>query len=313
MRRRPPRLRPPTFLLALWLAPSVTGLKSVVDAVTLSRRQTAPERPVDLRVSVLRRAREQLAAAKEAAMESEVNSKSMLASQQQLLAMMAQDKAEDAAELDAGSVADAQEALAETRGFAIQAQLHAKHVKQLERALKKLPQEAADEAAAAIREELRTEAYTTATQAAARVAAEAPGKHAKKVMSSIAAAMEPYHLSLLRSQKQAAEDEAKARSAAVASVRLQAEAVKLAKRAQDMQSAGLTVQAGQTMSIAHETSEQSVGMRKWAEQLHVRAGQLQNSLTTLEGYEHQAAEHAAKSVGEEVVPCLPTRQPAAAV
>lgn len=242
-------------------------------------------------------------------MEADVNSKSMLASQQQLAAYMAVDAAEDASQIDAAAVPDIKDALAETRGFAIEAQIHAQHAKATEKKFQELPRKAADAAAAAIREQLRSEAYAAAAQAEAKVAVEAPARHIKKVTETVAAAMEPYHIALLRSQKNAAVDEMKARIVATGARKLSDEATRLAKEAQTMQESGMGVQAMQTMSIAHSTAQQSVDMRKWAVKLHAEADKLRNTLTSYEVYEEQAAENAIHNVGVEIVPKLPTQPP----
>lgn len=268
---------------------------------------------IRLDVWSLRRAGEELAMARRAEQESEVSATALYADQQLLAAQLGAEAAEAAAESDRASVPDTKAALDETRGFAIAAQLHARHAEATLEELQRLPEEAAKAAAAAVRREVRAEAYSAA-EAAGRGApapAPAPGGRARKVLERVAAAVEPYHLALLRAQKDAAEREAKARGAAAAAAGLAREAERLARAAQALQASGLAAQALQTMAAAHAAAERGVNMRQWAERLHGEAGRLQDSLGAFVAEEEQAAASAAENMGVEVTATLPTRPPAA--
>lgn len=253
------------------------------------------------------RARQQLAAANTAAEQADLSRRSVFVSQRQLAAEMAAEEAEKLEEKDNPIVPDVKAALEETRRFAIQARLHARKAKEALHAFERLPEEVAKEAEQAMRTQIRQEAYGAAEAAGPALPAEAKARHKRKVIERVAAAMEPYHFSLLRAQKNFELSKAKAVSAANAANRLFAEASRLAKGAQALQAVRMPGQAVQTMQLAHNTAEEGVNMRAWAEKLHAQAEELQLEIPAMNKELAQAGASAAEEVGVEVVPQLPER------
>lgn len=263
----------------------------------------------DMHALALGIARDELARSSQAEAEAAVTSQSFYAAQQQLVAEMATEAAQAATEKDRATVPEAKAAVEKTRRFAIEARLHAEHAKQVLRLFKQIPEEAAEKALKAVRVAVRREAYGAAEEASRGLQGRVDRRYRERVEDSMASAMEPYHIALLRAQKGLVETEAKAQSAAKTGNRLQAKAEQLAESAQALQAEGLPVQAAQTMLMAHSTSEEGVNLRGWARKLFVQAEQLQGSVPVLQAQIQQAAASGAEGVGVEVVPELPTLQP----
>lgn len=304
------------WLLALLLAHGVSAVKlhqrqapslASEAAAFISGKPAKKVGGVPLSAAVLRRAGEQLNIAREAEVESEQNAKALAASQQELVAEMALDKAAEAFSLGGEAVPTAHDAYTEARKFALQAQQHADHIKTLVKEARKIPDEAAAAAAKGIEEKVRKEAYKAAEDVAAKAGKEAAKNRPHEVAARVAAAAEPYHLALLRVQKEAALDDQKAQKAAQTSINLAAEAQSLASGAQKLQAQGMGLQAQQLMGIAHSTMAQAVNMKAAAESLHAMGNKL---LSSLGGYQFQlasAASAAANAVGVKVIPPLPQK------
>mmetsp|Transcript_69993 Transcript_69993/g.193790 ORF Transcript_69993/g.193790 Transcript_69993/m.193790 type:complete len:369 (-) Transcript_69993:33-1139(-) len=267
------------------------------------------KKSLDMHTVAMNRARDELATASQAEDESAMMAESFYAGQQQLVAQMAAEAAAAASEADMPAIPQTKAAVEQTRRYAIQAQLHAEHAKEMEKEFEKLPEEAAQKALQAVRSMIKREAYQAAEKAASEAQGKADARYKTRVLENTAAAMEPYHKALLRAQRRLVEDEAKARSAAGTSNALQAEARKLADRANQLQLAGLPVQAAQTMTLAHQTAEEGVNLRGWAHKLFAQAEQLQQSIPIINSEIAQAAASAASNVGVEVVPPLPAPPP----
>mmetsp|Transcript_46612 Transcript_46612/g.120692 ORF Transcript_46612/g.120692 Transcript_46612/m.120692 type:complete len:329 (-) Transcript_46612:191-1177(-) len=272
-------------------------------------RAAAPEAKkaggVLLSAAVLRRAGEQLGIAREAEVESELNAKALVANQQEIIGEMAKEKAEEAFETASTALPESRESFAEARVYAMKAQEHAEHIKKLVVEAQRIPEEAAAAAAKAIQDEVRRDAYAAAERASAGQTAVALSRP-RKVAERVAEAAEPYHLALLRAQKESTEDNAKARSAATASVSLAEKARRMAASAQVLQAQGLGLQARQLMAMAHSTMNEAVTMKAWAEKLYDTAFKIGSSIG---GYQFQlasAAASAAQRVGVPVVPELPS-------
>jgi len=262
---------------------------------------------VPLSAAVLRRAGEQLNIAREAEVESEENAKALAANQQELVAEMAMDKAQEAFSVDSEAVPQSHDAFTQVRKWALKAQQHADHIKHLVIEARKIPDEAAAAAAKAIEEEVRRDAYTAAESVSASASQNAALNRPHVVAEAVAEAAEPYHLALLRVQKESAVDNQKAQKAAQTSISLAAKAKSMAVGAQQLQAQGMGVQARQLMAIAHSTMREAVDMKGAAESLHDLANKL---LSSLGGYQFQlasAASAAALRVGVPVIPPLPSK------
>lgn len=303
-------------LLALLLAPGVSALQlhqsqapSLVSEATAVLYGKAPKKVggVPLSAATLRRAAEQLQIAQAAEVESMHNAKSLQANQQELVAEMALDKATEAFSQGGEAIPTSHDAYTEARKWAIKAQQHADHIKTLVNQARKIPDEAAEAAAEAIQTQVRQEAYKAAEDVAAKASKEAALQRPHKIAAAVAAAAEPYHLALLRVQKEAAVDGQKAQKAAQMSLDLSAQAHQMAVSAQSLQAQGMGLQAQQLMAIAHSTMIQAVDLKGAAESLYALGNKL---LGSLGGYQFQlasAAGVAANMVGVPVIPPLPVK------
>lgn len=272
----------------------------------LSTLDAPKAKGVPLSAAVLRRAGEQLNIAREAEIESELNAKSLTTNQQELVAAMAQDQAQQAFGSDALAVPESTTAFTEARKWALKAQKHADHIKQLVLEAKRIPDEAAELAAKAIENQVKKDAFAaaeSANQGQAAKAAERP----KMIAERVAAAAEPYHLALLRAQKESAQNAQKAQKAAQSSINLVAKAKRMAANAQTLQAEGLGMQAQQLMAMAHSTMNSAVTMKAWAEKLDASARQVGG---TIGGYQFQLASAAASAAGAVGVPVVPALPPA---
>mmetsp|Transcript_78384 Transcript_78384/g.199250 ORF Transcript_78384/g.199250 Transcript_78384/m.199250 type:complete len:366 (+) Transcript_78384:175-1272(+) len=271
--------------------------------------QERSELGVPMEQVTLDRAREQLSAARAAEMQAEISTRALYAGQQQLVAEKAKEAAEIAAEADMASVPDTKAALEQTRRFSTQAVHHSRGAKLARDAMAGVPEWAAEEGLKAVRDKIRQEAYSEAESTAVVLPAEAAKRHLAKVVESVAAAMEPYHLALLKAQKQLVISEAKAHSAARSATKLSAEATKLATDAVTLQAQGLVGEAVEMMNLAHGTSQEQLNMQLWAVKLHAESEQLKDLIPRMQSDIQQAAIHASQTVGVEVVPVLPPTPP----
>merc|ERR1719238_2278763 len=98
----------------------------------------------------------------------------------------------------------------------------------------KLPEEAALKATEAVEEEVRKEAYAAAESAAAKMS-ETDAARTERAATATAAAVEPYHIAILRAQKNVQMSLAKSRSAADTVNKLAGESQQMAKKANLLQ------------------------------------------------------------------------------
>mmetsp|Transcript_21144 Transcript_21144/g.66296 ORF Transcript_21144/g.66296 Transcript_21144/m.66296 type:complete len:261 (+) Transcript_21144:151-933(+) len=235
----------------------------------------------------------------------EATVKGILVAKQSLAAEMGFYEGELEFQKGLGTVPKAEAAAEEATRLFEEARDHAAHARAVLAEARRLPEEAAVKAARAIEEEVRQEAYAAADRAAA---APPPEQSWKEVAEAVAEAMEPYHLGQLRAQRETAITYARAKSFAVASVNLTAEAETLAATAQAEQASGLTLQAEHTMGIARKTVEKAHEMKDHAQKLYGRAEEINDSVRGYQIKQQQAAAAAAAAVmGQQEA--MPISQP----
>lgn len=258
--------------------------------------------------AVLKRAGEELAMSEISSAVALIHKQAVPVAQQELLAQMAKEAAEDSFKKGNTAVPNARAAAAETARYVRVAFMHMRHAEKMAKASRTVAAEAAHAAAAELEAQVRREAFQAAERASAAEQASAP-QRAKKVAEQVAEAVEPYHLALLRVQKYEAEAEQKARGAARSVSRLVDKAQHFAQSAQYLQATGLTAQAQQMMVMAHSTMNQAVNLRQWALKLHKQASEINDSLGAYQQQEILAAKHAVDMVGESSHPPLPRLLP----
>merc|ERR1719236_25276 len=116
---------------------------------------------------------------------------------------------------------------------------------------------------------------------------------AQRVAKNVAAAMQPYHLAMLRAQKGAATMHAKAVGATDSAQKLSDKAEAMAAQAQGMQSAGMTMQAQQLMMMAHGAMNAASNLRGAAMNLYALSNKINSSVGAWQVSESEAAANAA--------------------
>lgn len=245
-----------------------------------------------LNSTVMQRAQEQLELSAAASTEAQETSKSLLSNQQQLVAAMAVDDAEKAILPSKPAVPEAEAALTTTRKFAALARQHAVHALEVAAGARHIAQNAAEKAAKAIEEQIRADAYKAA-EASAVPPKEAAEVKAKKIAASVAAAAEPYHLAVLRTQKETQQLYEKAKSATNSAQLLRDKAHTQATSAAAMQAKGDTLRAQQLMLVAHSTLGAAENLRQWGLKLYDQANQMNGAIGFYVGSESMAAANAA--------------------
>lgn len=299
--------------LALWKRLFVTSIFLVTNGsqaaahLKVASRSSTPDWPVLANV-VRKRAGEELAVARSAEVLAASNAKGMLVDQQALVADMAVDKAEDDFAKSRAATPAAKAAISQAQRFLAQAQYHADHARRVLEDFKKLPEVAAERAMKTIEQDVRNEA-NAAAEHANKLPPENAAQRKAKYAQRVAAAMEPWHLALLRAQKYVVETYAKAKGAVKASERLISESTRLAQSAQRLQMTRLPMQAKQMMLLAMSTMQKAQMMREWADKLYAQAQKVNESLGAYPAAGSTAANLAAKSVPVKMQPTLPPVMP----
>lgn len=173
------------------------------------------------------------------------------------------------------------------RKYNAEAQLHRKHAQEVILGSRSIPGIAAAKALEALQGWIKLDAAASA---------EASHKHSSKIdrlAAAVAAAVEPYHLALLRNQKFCAETYAKAKSAQSSSVKLITDSKKIALKAQEMIAAGKGVDGQQTYAGAVGMINEAESLRQWGNKLYGEANAACGSAGGYEALEQQAAANAA--------------------
>jgi len=235
---------------------------------------------------------------------SETNAKGLLVYQQELLADMASEEAEQEYQKGLPAVPKANAAMNEVNRFLAEAQFHAAHAREVLEEARRLPATAAEEAARAIEAEVQREAYAAA-EAAGSAPPESKEQRARRVAERVAAAMEPYHLGLLRAQKLAAQALADAQASARGAQAFAARAQQLAASAQTYQADGHAAHAQKAMALARSAMEKASSLRLKARQRYAQAEEADRSLGHYQGAMGAAAARAAETTPVKLAPRLP--------
>lgn len=268
------------------------------------RAQRGPAGGLLLNATVLRRAAAEKTVATAADEESRGDAEAALASQSQLLAGAAEAAATDSVEASRPVVPEAKAATTEARKAARDAAVAASAVKDGEATMRAVASDAAKAAAASITAMIRQDAVKAAEEADKK-AQEWKATKSQRVAAAVAASMEPYHLALLRAQKEEQKTYAQAKSAMSVAQQLETDGKKQAADAQAMQSAGMGVQAQQMMMMAHGTMDGAANMKAWAEKLYNTANQLGSSLGHYQLSQSMAAANTAATLLYNEPPELP--------
>lgn len=254
---------------------------------------------------MLKNAEQQVQVAERAAMSSEAAHKAILVVHEKLAADMAVEASDDAWKEIAHVPGEIDDALKETKKYALEARDAADHMEKVKADMEKIPDEAALFGAAVVEEEVRKAAYAAA-ESNALEPAETPEERTKRAADTVAAAAEPYHLAILRAQKNVQESLAKSQKAAELINRLAKESQAMAAKASDMQALGETgIIAQQMMLEAHRKMQKSVDLKYWVGKYYKDADTWNNMIGTYQNYETMAVQAASSGFVEKAKPALP--------
>jgi len=254
------------------------------------RAGTVP--PIELSAAVLHRAQDNLAVAKTSDVYSSAAVWEARTTQQEILAKAAEASGEEAFNVARAAVPNSRVARDEARIFEAKAEASVVKVHDVQDAMKQVAGEAAVAAKDKIMEQVTQEAHASA-EAANEKAQDWKKKRAERVAANVAAAIEPYHLAMLRAQKAVEVTHTKAISAAESSLKLASEAQVLASKANALQGAGLAVQAQQMMQMAHGTMQGAVNLKGWSEKMYNLANKINGGIGSYQLSEGMAAANAA--------------------
>eukprot|EP00927_Polykrikos_kofoidii_P078411 TRINITY_DN75239_c0_g1_i1.p1 TRINITY_DN75239_c0_g1~~TRINITY_DN75239_c0_g1_i1.p1 ORF type:complete len:308 (-),score=67.43 TRINITY_DN75239_c0_g1_i1:24-947(-) len=250
--------------------------------------------PISVATAIVDGADMQSILAESAAMEAQADAKALVATQRAAVADAAREQGEKEFEQTVSIIPKAKAALTEARAFAFEAQMHAKHAARMVAELKALPAESATEVVNLVKQQISQAAYSAAEHASAFPNVPTKAETAHMVAKRVADAIEPYHLSLLRAQKAAAEAYAKAQNAAKAVPKLVAMAKQEASQAQALQASQGGWHARQLMTQAHATMTRAAMVKATAERLYAQANDITQSLGNYQQSFIAAAERSAE-------------------
>lgn len=279
----------------------------------LLRREAGVNDPLPeftINQTLLERAEANLVVANTAKSESEANAKDTLTTQQELVANMAQEAAEDEYDKASKAVPQANAAAKEVAVYTLEAFRHAKHAQKVAAEARDIAANAANAAAEAIRVQIQQEAYAKAEAANKTAVEDFAANKKKKIANAVAAAAEPYHIALLRAQKATQETYTKAKGCLDSAQKLAAKADEMATVASTLQANGVLVQARQMMTIAHGTMASAIKLKTWSAKLYNQANELNKSLGYYQMAMSQAAANAAAVTLVNPAPVMPATPPA---
>jgi len=190
--------------------------------------------------------------------------------QQLVIAQGAESAASGSYDTSRTYVPDAKKAVTEAAIAARKAAEQAVRAKDAEAAMKKVAGDAAEAAGAMVLDMIKKEAADEAKKAADE-SKDWASKKKNAQAANAAAAMEPFHLMMLREQKISAIDYENAKKAMAAAKDLDGKGQKLAADAQALQAAGLIYQANQLMQEAHGTMSGAQSLQENAKKLYASA------------------------------------------
>lgn len=265
----------------------------------------APEMPW-IGKHMVKGAKQQVTVAEMASQSAKKSSEEVLVEHEGIATAYALEGAEDASEeiKEAKAEARIKKAAKATFDYMLKARHSAEHAEKLLKDTALLPTKAAEWAAGYIQEEVKREAYASAEKNAA-TPAESPEARAKRAAETVAAAAEPYHLAVLRAQKNIEENLQKSQRAADTVNKLAADAMLMAKKANDFQALGQGVLAQQEMLRAHDAMRKSVDMKYWVTKFYGDANKWNNEIGTFQAQQQQAIASASGNFLEKHKPALP--------
>lgn len=287
-----PSMIPGLGHLLVLLAVGVHGCLG--ELVFRRQQQPVPGVGIPLDAAVLRTATDNLAIAQNANMQARQSMEATMVHQQALLAAMSANAAEKEYETVKGLAPAARAKAVEARMWAAKALYYAEHATEAAAATKMLPQWAAKKADEAVLGWIREDAKKAA-EAAAVTPVEAQAHRHKQAVEAVAAAAEPYHLAVLRTQKFVQETYEKAKSSMSLAQQLRDKAFATATDAQALQAEGEGFRAMQLMGTAHQTIRQAENARQWALKFYGQANEAQKGIGAYQMGEVSAAETAAQS------------------
>lgn len=277
-----------TLLLVCLLLPSQANKLRRLQVADVSKKAgDDPEKPMTLDKAVMRRGIEELAIAKGANQQAAFSAKDAKAGQEDLLTRQALEKTKETFLKVKPLTAEARAQLLTVRKFEAVAKMHADHAREVLFGSRFIPEAAVKKAIEA------TNGWITQDATASAEASSTVDNRLDRLAGAVAAAAEPYHLALLRNQKFCEETYAKAKSANSNSLKLQADAKKVALKAQELQAGGYGIEARQTFGMASGMMNEAELLRQWGEKMY---GQANTACGTGGGYElleQQAAANAA--------------------
>jgi hypothetical protein len=291
-------------LLCLWL---VTALPCCIHAANrhsplllqsqgnAGGHSSQPDARPFLGTAAIIRGIDELAISESAMRSARDNSKFAQTMQQQLVAQQAVEGSKAPFLKVSAKVPEARAQMLKVRQYAMEAQQSHDHAEAVKFAFLKLKKDAALVARKAAVGWIAADATKTAEKSALDHDA-FTAKKGDKIAAAVAKAAEPYHLALLRNQKFCAETYAKAKTSQQTSLKLVADAKRLALKAQELQMNGLAVQAVESHGMASGMMIQAEDLRQWATKLYNQAN---TACSTAGGYtsqEQQAAANAAATV-----------------
>lgn len=253
---------------------------------------------------MLKAADQHVAVAEAAVGSSKQSQKALLAEQEKVAAEQAVEQATDVV-VSAPPAADKMRgALHDAHKYAEEAEAYAEHAAKLKKELMKLPEAAALKATKAVEEQVRLEAYTAAENAAAKLS-ETDAARTERAASATAAAAEPYHIAILRAQKNVQMSLAKSRSAADTVNQLAAESQSMAKKANLLQGKGETMMARQLLLQAHQKMQKSMDMKYWVNKFYKDSSDWNDTIRKYQGQQQMALATASATFLEKTPPALP--------
>lgn len=242
--------------------------------------------------AVVNRAKENLAIAEIANSESLGNVDEVLVTQQQLVARKSIDDAIEAFDLARESVPLTKAAETKARLFERNSKVFKEGAEDWLAKIKTVAPEAAKNAAKEIMKQINVDAKAAAEKAN-EAAQDWKQKKAERVAANVAAAMQPYHLAMLRQQKGAAMTHAKAMGAMASAQSLADKAQNMAGQAQALQSAGDGISAQSMMMMAHGAMNAAANLKGQAERLYALSNKLNAGVGAWQVWEAKAANRAA--------------------
>lgn len=200
-------------------------------------------------------------------------------------------QAKEAYEIARLSVSQTRVAMEETRIARRSADETAVKTAKVTDVAKQMATNAAVAAGQAVMDQVRGEARADAVKSSKDANDNFAKRKAQRQADAAAAAMQPYHLAMMRAQKASATFYEKAKSAAAAANALEEKANKLAAQAQALQSGGHPTEAAQVMLMAHGAMGGVVNLVSWANKMYGYASNINPMPYVL--YEQMAGNNAA--------------------